>query len=55
MPMPFSISVRNHGGVPDIDEDLIRLKIGGLVKNPVLLSLRDLSDPEKFPYVLLTY
>lgn len=48
----FFISVRNHGGVPDIDEDLFRLEIGGLVKNSVSLSLKDLKDPEKFPYVL---
>ena len=51
MPTAFYISVRNHGGVPDIDEDLFRLEIGGLVKNPVFLSLKDLKDPEKFPYV----
>lgn len=48
-----SVSVRNHGGVPDIDEDAFRLEIGGLVKNPVSLSLKDLKDPEKFPYVAL--
>ncbi len=42
-------SVRNHGGVPDIQEDLFRLEIGGLVNTPVELSLKDLRDPEKFP------
>ncbi|KAG8214400.1 Oxidoreductase, molybdopterin-binding domain-containing protein [Butyriboletus roseoflavus] len=45
----FLSSVRNHGGVPDIDEDLFKLEIGGLVNNTVSLSLRDLKDPEKFP------
>ncbi|KAI0081222.1 sulfite oxidase mitochondrial precursor [Panus rudis PR-1116 ss-1] len=41
--------IRNHGGVPDIDEDAYYLDIGGLVKNPVRLTLKDLKDPEKFP------
>ena len=51
----FPISVRNHGGVPDIDEDLFRLEIGGLVKSPVSLSLKDLKDPKKFPCVIWRY
>ncbi|KIJ64599.1 hypothetical protein HYDPIDRAFT_175536 [Hydnomerulius pinastri MD-312] len=46
--------VRNHGGVPDIDEDLFRLEIGGLVKSPVSLSLKDLKDPKKFPQCEVT-
>ena len=51
---PF-ISVRNHGGVPDIDDDLFVLEIGGLVKNTVSLSLKDLQDPDKFPCVPLRH
>ncbi|KAF9222999.1 molybdopterin binding oxidoreductase [Gyrodon lividus] len=46
--------VRNHGGIPDIDEDVFRLGIGGLVKKAVLLSLKDLKDPEKFPQCEVT-
>ena len=41
--------MRNHGGVPDIDDDAFELEIGGLVKNPVKISLRDLKNPELFP------
>jgi sulfite oxidase len=43
-------SVRNHGGVPDIDDDAMFIEIGGLVNTPVKISLKDLQDPEKFPY-----
>jgi len=46
--------VRNHGGIPDINEDLFQLEIGGLVKNPVSISLKDLKDPEKFPQAEIT-
>jgi sulfite oxidase len=45
----FTYSVRNHGGIPDIDDDSYELEIGGLVKNPVKISLRDLKDPNIFP------
>ena len=48
---PSSLSVRNHGGVPDIDEDVFELEVGGLVNKPVKLSMKDLKDPNKFPYV----
>ncbi|KLO08215.1 molybdopterin binding oxidoreductase [Schizopora paradoxa] len=41
--------IRNHGGVPDIDEDAFFLEIGGLVNRPVKLLMKDLKDPEKFP------
>ncbi|GLB35500.1 putative molybdopterin binding oxidoreductase [Lyophyllum shimeji] len=41
--------VRNHGGVPDIEEDAYELEIAGLVKHRVKLSLKDLKDPNKFP------
>ena len=44
-----SLSIRNHGGVPDIDEDAFYLEIGGLVNKPVRLTLKDLKDPVKFP------
>ena len=43
------VSIRNHGGVPDIDEDAFYLDIGGLVKTPVRLSMKDLKDESKFP------
>lgn len=45
---PF-LSVRNHGGVPDIDENVYELEIAGLVNKPIKISLKDLKDPEKFP------
>ncbi|KII86945.1 hypothetical protein PLICRDRAFT_113899 [Plicaturopsis crispa FD-325 SS-3] len=41
--------IRNHGGVPDIDEDAFELEIGGLVNKPVKLSMKDLKDPDRFP------
>lgn len=47
-------SIRNHGGVPDIDADAFELEIGGLVNKPVKISLKDLQDPNKFPYVYLS-
>ncbi|KAF6747841.1 Oxidoreductase, molybdopterin-binding domain-containing protein [Ephemerocybe angulata] len=40
--------IRNHGGVPDINEDAFELEIGGLVNTPVKLSLKELQDPSKF-------
>jgi sulfite oxidase len=46
-------SVRNHGGIPDIQEDAFELEIGGLVSKSVKLSLKDLKDPAKFLYVKL--
>ena len=41
--------MRNHGGIPDIDEEVHELEIGGLVNKPVKISLKDLKDPSKFP------
>lgn len=41
--------MRNHGGVPDIEEDAFELEIGGLVNTPVKISMKDLKDPSKFP------
>ncbi|CCL99737.1 uncharacterized protein FIBRA_01759 [Fibroporia radiculosa] len=46
--------VRNHGGVPDIDEDAFELEIGGLVNQPIKLSMKDLKDPNKFPQITAT-
>lgn len=45
------LSIRNHAGVPDISADAYELEIGGLVNMPVKLSLKDLQNPNKFPYV----
>ncbi|KAJ7069435.1 sulfite oxidase mitochondrial precursor [Mycena amicta] len=46
--------VRNHGGIPDIQEDVFELEIGGLVNKSVKLSLKDLKDPAKFPQMEVT-
>ncbi|GJE95510.1 sulfite oxidase [Phanerochaete sordida] len=46
--------IRNHGGVPDIDEDAFELEIGGLVNHPIKLSMKDLKDPSKFPQAEVT-
>ncbi len=42
-------SIQNHGDIPDIDEDAFKLEIGGLVNNPVKVTMKDLKDPSKFP------
>ena len=47
-------SIRNHGGVPDIDEDAFELEVGGLVNKPVKISMKDLKDPNKFPQATVT-
>ncbi|KAF5383482.1 hypothetical protein D9757_006135 [Collybiopsis confluens] len=41
--------VRNHGGVPNIKEDVYEIEVGGLVNKPVKISMQDLKNPEKFP------
>ncbi|EPT05357.1 hypothetical protein FOMPIDRAFT_1156176 [Fomitopsis schrenkii] len=46
--------VRNHGGVPDIEEDAFELEIGGLVNKPVKLSMKELKDASRFPQVEIT-
>jgi len=46
--------VRNHGGVPVIEDDAFELEIGGLVNKPVNISLKDLKDPHKFPQATVT-
>jgi sulfite oxidase len=40
--------VRNHGGIPEIDEDAYELEIDGLVKNPKKLTLQDLQNEQLF-------
>ena len=46
-------SVRNHGGIPDIEEDAFELEIGGLVNKPVKLSMKELKNASRFPYVYM--
>ena len=41
--------VRNHGGIPTIEEDAYQLDIGGLVNNPRRLTLAELKDEKLFP------
>jgi sulfite oxidase len=41
--------VRNHGGIPDIDASEFTLKLDGLVKNPMSLTLADLQNEDLFP------
>ena len=41
--------VRNHGGIPRIEKDKWNLKLDGLVKNPLTLTLDDLKDESRFP------
>jgi sulfite oxidase len=36
--------VRNHGPVPEIDSEMYRLSIEGLVENQLSLSLKDLKE-----------
>lgn len=41
--------MRNHGGIPEIDEDAYFFDIGGLVNNPRRITLRELKDENLFP------
>lgn len=41
--------VRNHGGIPNIKAEAFELKLDGLVKNPMALSLADLQNEDIFP------
>lgn len=43
--------VRNHGGIPVIDEDKWSLDLEGLVAEPRSFTLADLMDESKFPRV----
>jgi sulfite oxidase len=44
--------VRNHGGIPAVDPDAYRLPVGGDVRTPLVLSLREVRDG--FPRVAVT-
>lgn len=46
--------VRNHGGIPEIDEAAYYLDIGGLVNRPQRFTLCDLKDEKKFPRMTQT-
>ncbi|KAI0430522.1 sulfite oxidase [Xylaria sp. FL1042] len=41
--------IRNHGGIPVIDQDSWFLRLEGLVKEPKKLTLADLQDESRFP------
>lgn len=41
--------VRNHGGIPIIDEEKYYLDIGGMVNKPTRLTLKDLKNENLFP------
>lgn len=41
--------MRNHGGIPVINEEDYSLEISGMVKNPKKLTLKDLKNEELFP------
>lgn len=41
--------VRNHGGVPNIDEDDFYFDVGGLVNNPKRITMKELKDEKIFP------
>nr|ANM86661.1 putative oxidoreductase [Cladonia uncialis subsp. uncialis]AUW30900.1 putative molybdopterin binding oxidoreductase [Cladonia uncialis subsp. uncialis] len=41
--------VRNHGGIPIINEDQYFLEIGGMVNEPKKLTMKDLKDEKLFP------
>jgi len=40
--------IRNHGGVPEIEESAYYLEMDGLVKHPQKLTLSDLKDESRF-------
>ncbi|KAA8574029.1 hypothetical protein EYC84_005564 [Monilinia fructicola] len=41
--------VRNHGGIPEIDEDAYFFEVDGLVNNPKRITLKDLKNETIFP------
>lgn len=41
--------MRNHGGIPEIDEDAYFFDVGGLVNNPKRITLKDLKNETIFP------
>ena len=41
--------MRNHGGVPEIEEDAFELEIDGLVTKPMKITVADLKNEKLFP------
>lgn len=41
--------MRNHGGIPEIEEEEFELEIDGLVNKPMKISLKDLQNEAFFP------
>lgn len=41
--------VRNHGGIPEIDEESYFFDVGGLVNNPKRITMAELKDESIFP------
>lgn len=41
--------VRNHGGIPEIDEEAYFFDVAGLVNNPKRITMRELKDETLFP------
>lgn len=41
--------VRNHGGIPEINEEDYFFDVGGLVNNPRRITLQELKDENIFP------
>jgi len=41
--------VRNHGGIPEIDEDAYFFDVEGLVNKPKRITLKELKDESIFP------
>ncbi|KAH7119753.1 Oxidoreductase, molybdopterin-binding domain-containing protein [Dendryphion nanum] len=46
--------VRNHGGIPEIEEDAFFLDVEGLVNNPKKITLKELKDETLFPRISKT-
>ncbi|KAK4494266.1 hypothetical protein PRZ48_014564 [Zasmidium cellare] len=43
--------VRNHGGIPLIDEEKFSFDVDGLVNNPQKFTMKDIMDESRFPRV----
>lgn len=41
--------IRNHGGVPEIEDEAYDLDLDGLVNSPQKFTLKDLQDEKRFP------
>jgi sulfite oxidase len=46
--------VRNHGGIPEINEDDFYFEVEGLVNNPKRITMKELKDESLFPRVTKT-